>query len=79
MPLLLALIAPFHLFFLPLQYSYHPHDFSPYRIKPHTFFFQENRQPDFQQAEYAIFHYQGEKNYLLTGLADKSKSIINEK
>ncbi|MGE3319792.1 MAG: GDYXXLXY domain-containing protein [Candidatus Berkiella sp.] len=47
-----------------------------YRIQPNTFFFQEKLQPYFQQAEYAIFHYNGDKNYLLVGLANKNKERI---
>jgi len=47
-----------------------------YRIQPSTFFFQEKLQHDFQQAQYAIFHYNGEKNYLLVGLANKDKERI---
>ncbi|MCS5712348.1 GDYXXLXY domain-containing protein [Candidatus Berkiella aquae] len=62
-----------------LQYRYHPSRFSPYLIKPHTFFFQEKRQPDLQEAKFAVFHYQGNKNYLLTGLANKDKNIISGK
>lgn len=49
-----------------------------YRILPNTFFFQEKLQSDFQQAKYAIFHFQGDKNYLLVGLANKNKERIRQ-
>ncbi len=62
-----------------LQYRFHPNNFAPYTIKPNTFFFQEKLQPNFQQAKFAVFHYQGEKNYLLTGLADQERKIISGK
>lgn len=62
-----------------LQYRFHPNKFSPYTIKPNTFFFQEKLQPNFQQAKFAVFHYQGDKNYLLTGLADQERKLISGK
>lgn len=62
-----------------LKYRFYPNNFSQYTIKPNTFFFQEKRQPNFQQAKFAVFHYQGDKNYLLTGLADQHYQIINGK
>jgi len=59
-----------------LKFSYRPMQFPKWDIKPHTFFFQEKLQPEFQKATYAIFHYNGAKNYLLVGLADQDKKRI---
>lgn len=59
-----------------LQFRYQANHFPKWNIKPHTFFFQEKFQSDFQKASYAIFHYNGAKNYLLVGLADKDKKRI---
>ncbi len=60
-----------------VKYRYNPQSILGYTINPHTFFFQEKLQQDYQKAEYAIFHYQGEKNYLLVGLADGDRKRIN--
>lgn len=62
-----------------LKFNYRPNQFPQWDIKPHTFFFQEKLQPDFQKATFAIFHYNGDKNYLLVGLADKDKRRIDPK
>lgn len=61
-----------------IKYQFYP-QFRLYKIKPDSFLFQEGRQKDFQKAKYAIFHYQGDKNYLLVGLADENFILINEK
>jgi uncharacterized membrane-anchored protein len=62
-----------------VKYQHNPQSILAVTIKPHTFFFQENLQQDYQKPEYAIFHYHGEKDYLLVGLADNDKRRINGK
>jgi len=62
-----------------IKYLHNPQSILGYTIKPHTFFFQEKLQENFQKAQFAIFHYQGNKDYLLVGLADGDKKRINGK
>ena len=62
-----------------VKYQHNPQNLASYTIKPNTFFFQEKLAGDYQKAEYAIFHYQGEKDYLLVGLGDSDKKRINGK
>lgn len=62
-----------------LKYRHDPQNLASYTIKPNSFFFQEKLAGDFQKAKYAIFHYQGEKDYLLVGLGDSDKKRINGK
>jgi uncharacterized membrane-anchored protein len=45
-------------------------------IKPDSFHFQEGLQPLYQKAQYAIFHFNGFKNYLIVGLADSNRNEI---
>lgn len=62
-----------------IRYRYNPQSFFSYTINPHTYFFQEKLQQEYQPAQYAIFHFQGEKDYLLVGLADSDRKRINGK
>ena len=62
-----------------LKYRHNPQSIAGYTVKPHTFFFQEKLAGDYQKAGYAIFHYQGQKDYLLVGLGDSDKKRINGK
>jgi uncharacterized membrane-anchored protein len=43
---------------------------SSIRIKPNSFFFQENQAKEYAKAKYAIFKFDHSGNYLLTGLAN---------
>jgi uncharacterized membrane-anchored protein len=45
-------------------------------IRPDSFLFQEGRQALYQKAKYAIFHYYGNKDYLLIGVADAQHKQI---
>lgn len=46
------------------------------QIQPNSFFFQEGQGAHFAKAKYAIFHYNGTKDYVLVGLADENGKKI---
>lgn len=52
------------------------HFFRPIQIQPNSFFFQEGQGAYFAKAKYAIFHYNGIKEYVLVGLADENGKKI---
>lgn len=58
-----------------LKYKYNQ-PYQTYTFKPDSYLFQEGRQSDFQKAKYAVFHYQGVKDYLLIGLTDEDFNYI---
>lgn len=51
-------------------------DYYRITIIPNTFMFQEGHAKFYDQAKYAIFKFDGNSKYLLTGLADKDKKEI---
>jgi uncharacterized membrane-anchored protein len=48
----------------------------PLEITPSSFLFQEGQARYYQQAKFAIFHYNGNKDYVLVGLADEKGNKI---
>ncbi len=60
-----------------IKFRYKEGSFPTAKIKPDSFLFQEGLQPLYQKAAYAIFHYNGTKDYLLQGMADANLSEIN--
>lgn len=60
-----------------IRYTFEKNRFSrPIQIQPNSFFFQEGQGAYFAKAKYAIFHYNGTKDYVLVGLADESGKKI---
>lgn len=41
-------------------------------IKPNSFMFQEGKAKDFEEAKFALFKYQGQKNYVLDSLLNEA-------
>ncbi|MBS0290767.1 MAG: GDYXXLXY domain-containing protein [Proteobacteria bacterium] len=62
-----------------IKFRFYPNDSAKVHIKPHSFLFQEDLEPLYRNAAFAIFQYNGNKDYLLTGLADKQSIKISEK
>ncbi len=59
-----------------IKYHYRE-QYARIEIKPDTFMFQEGLQSVYQKAAYAIFHYQGSQDYLLTGVANADRQPLN--
>lgn len=59
-----------------IKFYYRPKSPVKFVVKPDTFFYQEGKNKQYKEAKYAIFHYRGQKEYLLIGLADKNKNPL---
>jgi uncharacterized membrane-anchored protein len=59
-----------------VKFYYRPKSPTKFVVKPDTFFYQGGKSKRYKEARYAIFHYHGEKEYLLIGLADKDKNPL---
>ncbi len=44
---------------------------------PESFMFQEGHAKDYEYAKYGVFKFLGPENYVLIGLADKNRELIN--
>ncbi len=59
-----------------IKYYYQSLDPNPVHLKPDAISLQAGEDALFEKAYYAIFHYEGAKNYVLTGVADKEYNEI---
>ncbi len=46
-------------------------------VVPDSFFFQEGQRDVYRQAKYGVFKFDGPDNYLLVGLADQNRHVID--
>lgn len=60
-----------------VRFHYSPFQARHFNIKPNSYFFQEGLGGEFQKAKYGLFHYNGNKDYLLVGLADEEGNKIS--
>lgn len=50
--------------------------YSRYRILPNSFLFQEGHRKHYEQAKYGVYKFDNKNNYILIGLADKDRKLI---